>query len=316
MSASHRPLLPTILALAALASLGPPLAAQVAGPASRARPPVPRPPGLMLVSGYNSDAIHVFQVASGAFVGAIAPVPGAQSITTGPDGMLYACAEKVDQVLRIDPATLAITGAFVADDPQTPEDENANLDGPTGAIFGPDGNLYVASFDNDCVLRFDGASGAYLDTFVAAGSGGLNGPDAGLTFGPDGHLYVPSFFNHRVLRYDGTNGAFLGVFVSTNPGNLFQPRGVVFHAGSCYVASSQNHRVLRYDLAGNFLGLFASTNRPYGIAFQPDDGNLYVVSLGLNLVQVHDGASGAYLQDAIPSGAGGLVDAVFVRFVR
>ena len=316
MPVSLRPLLTTVLALAAVPILGPMLAAQIARTATHALPTEPSPPGLMLVSGYDSDAIHVFRVASGAFVGTIAPVPGAQSITTGPDGMLYACAEKIDQVLRIDPATLTITGSFVADDPLTPEDESGGLDGPTGAIFGPDGNLYVASFNNDSVLRFDGASGAFLDTFVTAGSGGLDGPDAGITFGPDGNLYVPSFWNDQVLRYDGTTGAFLGVFVSNSQGNLLQPRGVVFHAGSCYVASSLNNRVLRYDLRGNFLGIFANANRAYGIAFDPYDSNLYVVSLGLNLVRIHDGASGAYLRNAIPSGAGGLVNAVYVHFVR
>jgi DNA-binding beta-propeller fold protein YncE len=316
MPVSLRSFLITVLTFAVVSVLGPTLAAQIARSGTPTQRTVPWPPGLMLVSGYDSDAIHVFHIATGAFVGTIGPVPGAQSITTGPDGMLYACAEKIDQVLRIDPATLTITGAFVADDPATPEDENSRLDGPTGAIFGPDGNLYVASFDNDRVLRFDGASGAFLNTFVAAGSGGLDGPDAGMTFGPDGNLYVPSFWNHRVLRYDGTTGAFLDVFISSSPSNLFQPRGVVFHAGSCYVASSLNHRVLRYDLAGNFLGIFANANRPYGMAFNPDDHDLYVVSLGLNLVRIHDGATGAYLQDAIPSGAGGLVNAVYVHFVR
>ncbi len=316
MSVSLRSFLATVLSLAAVPVLGPTLAAQIARSAPRAPRTEPWPPGLMLVSGYDSDAIHVFRVATGAFVKTIGPVPGAQSITTGPDGKLYACAEKVNQVLRIDPATLTIVGAFVADDPSTREDETGGLDGPTGAIFGPDGNLYVASFDNDRVLRFDGVSGGFLNTFVAAGSGGLDGPDAGMTFGPDGNLYVPSFWNNQVLRYDGTTGAFLGVFIPTNPSNLLQPRAVVFHGGSCYVASSQNNRVLRYDLAGNYLGQFANANRAYGIAFDPDDHDLYVVSLGLNLVRIHDGATGAYLRDAIPSGAGGLVNAVYVHFLR
>jgi len=40
-----------------------------------------------------------------------------------------------------------------------------------GLTFGPDGNFYIASFDT--VKRFDGATGAFIDDFVAAGSGGL-----------------------------------------------------------------------------------------------------------------------------------------------
>lgn len=274
-----------------------------------------RPGGLALVSGFESNAIHVFETATGAFLTTIAPVPGAQSIVTGPDGFVYACAEEADQVLRIDPDALAIVGVLVGDDPLTPEDENAGLDGPTAAVFGPDGNLYVASFDSDEILRFDGVTGEYIDVFVTAGSGGLNGPDAGTTFGPDGNLYVPSFFNNRVIRYDGTSGASLGVFAASSPGNLFQPRDVKFHDGSCYVASSLNNRVLRYDLAGNFLSRFATASTPYSIAFHPDDGNLYIVSLGLNLLRCHDGETGLFLRNVFPSGSGGLVGSTYVYFL-
>lgn len=283
-------------------------------PLQRLLQPEPRPRGRAFVSGYDSDAIHVFETATGRPLGMVAPVPGAQSIVVAPDGALVACAEKIDQLLRIDPATLALLGPLVADDPLTPLDETGGLDGPTGAVFGPDGNLYVASFESDQVLRYDGASGAFLDVFVTAGSAGLNGPDAGLAFGPDGHLYVPSFYTHQVLRYDGASGAPLGAFASSSPGNLFQPRAVVFRGAEVFVASSLNNRVLRYDLAGSFLGRFSSANRPYGIAFHPDDGDLYVVSLGLNLVRRHDGQSGAWREDMIPAGAGGLVSATYLLF--
>ncbi len=42
------------------------------------------------------------------------------------------------------------------------------------------------------MLRYDGSTGAFLDVFVPAGSGGLDGP-LNATFGPDGNLYVGSF---------------------------------------------------------------------------------------------------------------------------
>ena len=47
-----------------------------------------------------------------------------------------------------------------------------------------------------------GQPGAFIDAFVSAGSGGLEGPD-GLVFGRDGNLYVSSSFSNVVLRYDG-----------------------------------------------------------------------------------------------------------------
>ena len=277
--------------------------------------PTVRPTGRTLVSGFGSNAIHVFDTATGAFQTTIAPVPGAQSIVTGPDGDLFACAEAINQILRIDPETLTIVSPFVFDDLGTGLDETGGLDGPTSAIFGPDGNLYVASFNTDEILRYDGSTGAFLDVFVAAGSGALNGPDAGMAFGPGEDLFVPSFFNHRILRYDGTTGTFVSTFISSSPGNMFQPRAIVFEGSFCYVASSLNNRVLRYDLNGVFQNRFTTDNQPYSMAFQPQDGHLYVVSLGLNSVRKHDGVGGKLINTIIASGAGGLAGATYLHFL-
>ena len=70
--------------------------------------------------------------------------------------------------------------------------------------------LLVSSGDTDSVLRYNAATGAFIDTF--ASGGGLDDPE-GLAFGPDGNFYVTSRSN-AVLRYDGTTGEFLGVFAS------------------------------------------------------------------------------------------------------
>jgi DNA-binding beta-propeller fold protein YncE len=71
---------------------------------------------------------------------------------------------------------------------------SGGLSTPRQSVFGPDGNLYVASSDTDSILRYNGVTGAFLDTFVPSGSGGLVGP-GDLTFGPDGDLYVSSTVN-------------------------------------------------------------------------------------------------------------------------
>ena len=54
---------------------------------------------------------------------------------------------------------------------------------PGGLVFGPDGNLYVSSGITDEVLRYNGATGAFIDVFVTAGSGGLNEPTFLIFFG-------------------------------------------------------------------------------------------------------------------------------------
>ena len=86
-----------------------------------------------------------------------------------------------------------------------------------GMTFGPDGNLYVCSFNTNSVIRYNGTTGALIDTFVAAGSGGLSGPND-LAFRPDGFLYVSSQNNAAVYRYNATTGAFAStVAQSPNP---------------------------------------------------------------------------------------------------
>ena len=89
-------------------------------------------------------------------------------------------------------------------------------------IFPSGGSLYVSSANTDSVLRYDGATGAFIDMFVPTGSGGLLGP-RGFRFAPDGHLYVASSANDTVLRYDGTTGAFWGIFVTAGSGGLDGP---------------------------------------------------------------------------------------------
>jgi WD40 repeat protein len=47
---------------------------------------------------------------------------------------------------------------------------------PWGFDFGPDGNLYVAFGGDSSVKRYNTATGAYIDTFIASSQGGLANP--------------------------------------------------------------------------------------------------------------------------------------------
>src|SRR4026207_2412006 len=136
--------------------------------------------------------------------------------------------------------------------------------------------LLVSSGDTDTVLRYNAATGAFIDTF--ASGGGLDDP-GGLAFGPDATLYVTSRSN-AVLRYDGTTGEFLGVFATG--GGLVDPAGLVFGAdGNLYVSSGESGDVKRFTgPAGAFIDTFASgggLESLEGLRFG-SDGNLYVNS--------------------------------------
>lgn len=280
--------------------------------------------GELLACGFNSDQIHRYDATTGAFVGTFGAggdLNGPICVTVGPDGLLYVCSEEANKVLRYHRTTYAYIDEFIFDDPGTPMvDETGGLLGPTAAIFGPDGNLYVASFDNDQVLRYNGTTGAFIDVFVTAASGGLNGPDNGTIFGPDGHLYVPSYFGNQVLRFDGTSGAFLNVFVGVGSAAsaMRNPRTVLFRYGcnDVMVNNELGGRVQRYNAAtGVWIDRFiANVPAPTGMAIGPDK-NLYIASLNNHSITKWSGVNGATLGTFVPSGSGGLNGVVYIKFL-
>src|SRR5262249_16969736 len=164
-----------------------------------------------------------------------------------------------------------------------------NLVQPRGMAFGPDGNLYVVSDGSDRILRYNGTTGAFIDTFIPPGAPTFHQPIQ-LIFRGDGFLYVSTFGNDNipgssVLRFNATTGALTGAFVPSGSGGLFLADGMAFRPnGNLYVSGVQsNASVLRYDgTTGDFLGVLASGlgfNSPRGLTFGPD-GNLYATIVG------------------------------------
>ena len=173
------------------------------------------------------------------------------------------------------------------------------------------------------VSRYNGRTGAFLNIFVPAGSGGLFGSDR-LVFGPDGHLYVSSqdLVNGAILRYDGRTGAFLNTFVPHGSGgldNLFS--GLVFGPdGHLYVSNLFKGTILRYDgrtgaplpTPGQSGAVFVplgsgGLSNPRGLVFGPD-GHLYASSssnldFANSTILRYDGRTGAPLPAPGQSGA-------------
>jgi sugar lactone lactonase YvrE len=214
----------------------------------------------------------------------------------GPDGNLYVSNSDGENVLRYNGTTGAFINTFVSDvedpagqvfrggffhvsnsadpgavtrynatsgAPDPPPDGffvtsgSGGLVNPEGLVFGPDGNLYVTT-DGGGVRRYNGATGAFIDTFVPVGT--LLSA-RGVDFGPDGNLYVTNFGGGTVARFDGTTGAFIDNFVTAAAsGGLLSdfPRPLVFGPdGNLYVGDYTNGSVLRYDgITGAFIDAF------------------------------------------------------------
>lgn len=192
----------------------------------------------------------------------------AKGMAFGPDGNFYVADVNTDRVLRYNGTTGAFLNEFVA--------AGDGLDSPGNILFGPDrnsdsvGDLYVASNLTDEVLVYNGIDGAPLGAFIAAGSGGLDGPHD-MAFGPDGNLYVVSSAGSEesVSRFDGTDGSFIDVVVpSVPPETTF----IAFNdRGNLYLSSEYAHEILSHS-AGPIVTLSVASTSTVTVDFTTEDG--------------------------------------------
>lgn len=126
--------------------------------------------------------------------------------------------------------------------------------------------LFVAGRGNGSVLRYDDQTGAFIDTFIPAGRGGLVGPSS-LAFGPDNNLYISDYYSSSVLKYDGQTGAFIDTFVSSGSGGIANPESIAFGPdNNLYVSGLEGSGIRRYD---GKTGAFIDTV----VAIDPSTGN-------------------------------------------
>jgi DNA-binding beta-propeller fold protein YncE len=157
-------------------------------------------------------------------------------------------------------------------------------------------DLFVSSFSQNSVRRYDETTGAFLGTFISEGSGQLSAPHRGV-FGPDGDFYVASANNDRVLRYNGATGAFMDIFASAP--QLDYPVDLQWGPdGNLYVSSQLNDSIVRFNgNTGAFIDVFVASGSggldgPSGIQFH--GGDLFVAGRFSGEAYRYDGTTGAF----------------------
>jgi WD40 repeat protein len=212
------------------------------------------------------------------------------SCVLGPqDHDLYVTSLETDQVMRYSGTTGKFLGVFI--------DSSLNvLHNPSGLLFGPDGNIYVANADpaTSNIVYFD-PSGNYLGVYAQLST---MGGATGMVFGPDGKLYIGTRFSNGVVRTDGST---ITDFVTAGSGGLNRTAGLVFGPdGNFYVGSQTSNNILKFNgITGAYMSEFVTAGsgglvRPAGMLFGPY-GDLYVADADSNAIIHYNGATGAFI---------------------
>ncbi|MBL9141443.1 MAG: hypothetical protein JNK53_06205 [Phycisphaerae bacterium] len=212
------------------------------------------PDGNVYVTSRGTNAVLRYHGTTGAFLGA-AVASGAGGLVQpfglafGPDGMLYVNGSD-RRVRRYDPTTGASLGVFVT------LSGNGGLLDARGMLFLPGGDLLVASSGTNALLRYAGATGAYI------GKWNQGGTTSALTFdqpwcvriGPTGNVFAS---RHLVQLTSGEAGGLLHDDIAE----------LHVNSSRVYEFDVRNGNFLRSYITGNDTGLWL----PTGFDFMPDD---------------------------------------------
>jgi len=245
-------------------------------------------------------------------------------LTRGPkvwQRSLYVASFTNDKILQVDATSGELLGTLGNDEV---------LDCPEGIAVHND-HLYVTSFLLQHVVRFDlrtneclgqfapptAAAAAPLPLYIGPGESGFQSKSTAppprppkllgaedIAFDWNGDIHVTAYHSSSVHKFNGTSGNFEAEY---GRGLLRGPVGIACGPddGDLYVSSYRASQVLRFTAAGRFVGVAAGAEQqvpgkrllissPSGLAFDPHDGTLHVLSyVSGAIVRFNQSAAGA-----------------------
>jgi WD40 repeat protein len=233
------------------------------------------PDGNLYVASSGSNQILEYNGQTGAFRRTFASVGTPTDLVFGRNGNLFVSSYGSQAVLEFNGTTGANMGIFAS---------RPGMIDPNGLAFGPDGNLYVSNYNapnTGNILRFNGNTGAFINTFIPTGVGGLSDP-TDQVFASNGNLYVADYFDEVARGYNGATGASLGYTTSGGPvpvrafdiaigpnGNIFMSTGLPQNGAGV------NSAIFQYNIqTGDFIDSFVPSGSggldgAIGLTFTP-----------------------------------------------
>jgi WD40 repeat protein len=236
------------------------------------------PDGNLYVASQGTDQVLRYNGTTGAFMNAFVGagsggLDNPRGIAFGPDGNLYVSSFLTHSILRYQGPSGASPGSPLPAPGQSGATfvapKSGGLFNPIALTFGPDGNLYTDGYVTPGILRFDGDTGAFLDTFVPDSLLGTTG--LGLVFDQEGRLYVGDRRN-AVHRYDSQGNPLGDLLIASASAPITSPLGLAFDAqGALLISSVNNDAVVRYD-RGVVVSLSAANPTPVTVDYATADG--------------------------------------------
>ncbi|WP_034261231.1 T9SS type A sorting domain-containing protein [Altibacter lentus] len=181
---------------------------------------------------------------------------GPTRMKVGPDGLLYVIQWDTanNKVLRYE-----LNGTFLGEFTAT------GVPRSIGIAWDATGDLYVSSYSQSTVQKFNGTTGEAMGTFIDTG---LNGP-TNIFFEASGNMIVFSYNNGIIKRYDAA-----GNFIEDLITGLSGPEGFAFFPnGDMLIGNGGDGTVKRYDSNYNFIENFVksgSLTTPNAIVIRED----------------------------------------------
>ena len=221
----------------------------------------------VLISNLGSNKITRHNAETGAYISDFATsIDGPTRIKIGPDGLLYVLQWNGNgRVLRYQ-----LDGTFVG------EFTTVSVSQSIGIDWDSESNLYVSSFRNDSVRKFD-SNGVDAGLFI---SSNLQGP-TDIWFDENGDLLVSDYSATSIKRFD-SNGVFQGNFIN----GLSQSEGVdYFSNGNILIGNGASRSVKMFTGEGQYIEDFISRGSggliaPNAIVIRNDNG--FKMNAGLN----------------------------------